>query len=528
MTKIISLVIYTEESNYDKMKKMNDEYLLYLHTHTKITQSVQLFYIVYKKLELELEYILNGNILYINGEETYIPGILNKTVHAMEILTYKLNIEYDFILRTNCSTVINFQQCINYINTLNINIDTKYYIGPYNCLTWYDHTNGIIDNTYHGTRFCGGAFILINKPLVLDIINNKDKLVYTLIDDVSIGQYINTIPNIIEICVKDNINFNYKDNINNINFLAYFNNTNKLNRIIDVNNFKTQIDIITTNINNKYSIVLPINPNTNISQCIINIKLLYKNLYMEDIYKIYIITSIDHINRINKQIINIDIYNKIEFINECFINPIIPNQNWIYQQILKLKISSLIKTRYYLILDIDMYLIKSLKYTDLFYENKIIYSHECFPHNNPPGYTNNIWWNQSCNLLDYNIKNLYDKNNLMGVTPQLLDTQIVKDLLIFLEQKYGVNWINIAIQNKFTEYSLYWIYIIITQNEHLYTQFGNPLLDVDESNSVLHPSDHKTIINTIQNLLTYKKYHFLLIQGWLQIDFNSYIDLLPI
>ena len=107
MTKIISLVIYTEESNYDKMKKMNDEYLLYLHTHTEITKNVQLFYIVYKKLELELEYILNGNILYINGEETYIPGILNKTVHAMEILTYKLNIEYDFILRTNCIHIIN-------------------------------------------------------------------------------------------------------------------------------------------------------------------------------------------------------------------------------------------------------------------------------------------------------------------------------------------------------------------------------------------------------------------------------------
>lgn len=526
--KIVVLVIYNNDIYYNEMKKLNEEYLQCLNKHSEIMKNITILYITYKNLS-DCEYIIDENILYINGCETYIPGILNKTISAFEIITNKLNIEYDFMLRTNASAVINFYELYDYVNKVEKSDTNYYYIGPFNNLSWFDYKNGIIDNKYHGTNYCGGAFILLNNLLVINIIYNKEKLVNNVIDDVSIGQYINSIKNVEMVCVKDKINLMIdQTKEQGQRLLAYVNNRNKHNRSIDVNNFKNQIhDII--NYNNKYSIVLPINPNNNIDQCIMNIKLIDKYIYIPDVHIIYIITSNELINSIKTQISDINICNKIEFINEESIQSKIPEKNWYYQQILKLKISQYIKTKYYLVLDIDMYLIKTLKMSDMFYENKIIYTNEVFPFNNPPGYTNKSWWENSCKLLDYNVEKLFHHHDLMGVTPQLLVTDIVCNLIELLKNKFGVHdWENELVNCGFTEFSLYWIYVIQTSQKDIYTIYGDPLLDVDEENSVLHPQNNEVIIKVIQNLLNNKKYHFLLIQGWLKIDLNIYSHLLPL
>jgi hypothetical protein len=197
---------------------------------------------MYKQLE-NADYLIDGNMLYINGTETYMPGILNKTLHAMEIITTKLNIEYDFILRTNASTVINYIELYNFIETSSFDLQNNYYyIGNFLNLSWLDPPRGIIDNTYHGTKYSEGVFILINKLLALNIINNSHKLVRNIIDDVSIGQYINTLDivhctNINNRILVNHINFN-----NNLSYIAFLNHSNKDNRVIDVSNFKFQIE----------------------------------------------------------------------------------------------------------------------------------------------------------------------------------------------------------------------------------------------------------------------------------------------
>ena len=106
----------------------------------------------------------------------------------------------------------------------------------------------------------------------------------------------------------------------------------------------------------------------------------------------------------------------------------------------------------------------------------------------------------------------------MGVTPQLLVKDVVLELMGHLHSLYGKEWY-FVIKNNFTEYCLYWIYSIMKGHDKLYTTEGNPLLDVDEERSVLHMPKHPEVIkNVVHQLLTDKKYHFLLMQGWLNIN----------
>ena len=53
------------------------------------------------------DYCLDGDMLLIKGVETFIPGILDKTVKAFKFFENKYE-EYDYITRTNISKIVNF------------------------------------------------------------------------------------------------------------------------------------------------------------------------------------------------------------------------------------------------------------------------------------------------------------------------------------------------------------------------------------------------------------------------------------
>jgi hypothetical protein len=249
--KIVCLTIFNNNDHYNcyynEMKEHNEYYIKFLNNNAVFSKNLTVLYIIYKNLD-KLDYLVEGNLLYINGDETYMPGILDKTLLAMEIVTNKLNIEYDFILRTNASTVIDYFELYDYLKNCDINVNEHYYyIGTYYNLTWYDYKNGIIDDTYHGTRFCSGTFTMINRLLTINIINNNDKILRNLIDDVSIGQYVNTVKNVKEIDIRDLALFRCEEYSTDKKYISYLNNTNKEDRIVDVINFKCQINSIIEN-----------------------------------------------------------------------------------------------------------------------------------------------------------------------------------------------------------------------------------------------------------------------------------------
>lgn len=120
--------------------------------------------------------------IYVKGNETYIPGILNKTVEAIRAI----GLEYDFVWRTNLSSVLDFDGLLRYCRGLNPlpkeGLRCVFYAG-YTGLADVT-TNKDIDSNI---RFASGSGFLLSREAVQYLIDNEALLRRDLIDDVAIG-----------------------------------------------------------------------------------------------------------------------------------------------------------------------------------------------------------------------------------------------------------------------------------------------------------------------------------------------------
>jgi hypothetical protein len=216
--KIINLILYCPGNKYyDEMKKMQTIYLEYFKLKNKDFS----YYFYYYDPSIDKNYEITENVIKIKGKETYIPGILNKTIKAFEIVNKHFT--YDYLIRTNISSVINFRILLNFLSINN----------PDSCgKIWNLNIQNCKFREYWGKYFYSGTCLIYKKNVITFIINNKNKLDKRLIDDVSIGVLIYRQN-------FKNINFNnvlflknsYKDGI-----ITYRNKSN--NRQLDINRIK--------------------------------------------------------------------------------------------------------------------------------------------------------------------------------------------------------------------------------------------------------------------------------------------------
>lgn len=61
--------------------------------------------------------LIKENIIYVKGKEMWVT-ILQKTIVAFDYLINKLNKSYDFIVRTNVSTMFNYSLLVSYLNSI--------------------------------------------------------------------------------------------------------------------------------------------------------------------------------------------------------------------------------------------------------------------------------------------------------------------------------------------------------------------------------------------------------------------------
>jgi len=228
MSKILILSIYNENEYYDAMLNETNQYI-------KTVNNKEFFFcfICYKPIQEDYLYDKERNILTINGTDSLIPGILNKTIDAIDIITNKMNIEYDFIFRTTVATCINIPKILSLLNKLDIY--KEYYIGNLQKLEWIDIGCGIIDQTHWGTWYCGGGFAIFSKSIALKMVLDRDAFIMNVVDDLSIGIFIKQLPNIEYVNWHNLAEYRGQCNENKI---VFFNNTNKHDRKIDVNNHK--------------------------------------------------------------------------------------------------------------------------------------------------------------------------------------------------------------------------------------------------------------------------------------------------
>jgi hypothetical protein len=235
--KIIILAIYNESPDYIQMHKSHVKYLNHLKQKQQIFgKTIPTYYFITCKNLGNKEYFVDDKnyMLYINGRETFLPGILEKTIKAFDIIHNKLKLEYDYIFRTNISTVVHIENTQSYLSHFPNPTNNMYYVGPLVQLQWLDHHSGIVDKRYWGTPFCSGTCIILSHALIANIVRNREKLHYNIIDDISIGHYVSQNENVKRINIGTS-RFSFKPHnlVLNKNHLCYMNNFNKRRRNID-------------------------------------------------------------------------------------------------------------------------------------------------------------------------------------------------------------------------------------------------------------------------------------------------------
>ena len=196
---IINLVLYSNNEEYDEMYKLTRDY------YKKFNNVITIYY-KYNDNNTE-EYELIDDILNIKGTETYVPGILEKTIKAFQFVNN--NYKFDYIVRSNISTIINFDLLCQQLETNPIEYGGKKLV-----LWMIDIPSGITNFEHFGTEYAAGTSIILSKNTVNEIINNKDKLLYNIIDDVSLKLLIDKELNHIKQNYIDENKYFFVPNVN--------------------------------------------------------------------------------------------------------------------------------------------------------------------------------------------------------------------------------------------------------------------------------------------------------------------------
>jgi hypothetical protein len=178
--KAIILVIYNESLDvYKPMKQRSHSY------YSMFSEDIKVFYITFRENQDE-EILEEGEFMYFKGTESFKPGIITKTMNAMKYINN--NYSYDYVVRTNVSTIINVLQMLEYLTT----IPKTHFTGGY-----------IIFNLFYS-----GIFIVFSKDTaeLLSSIDLTQENIHVEMDDVLIMQLI--IKH--HLCISDISNTKYK------------------------------------------------------------------------------------------------------------------------------------------------------------------------------------------------------------------------------------------------------------------------------------------------------------------------------
>ena len=176
--KFLNIVLYSnsnQNNHYDSMKKMTSLY------YKSFGEKVKTLYVRYDELNNGKQIQQINDDLIINGKESYIPGILNKTLDTFDyIISENMLDDYDYCIRTNISTIVNYDVLEAELS----NNPIEYYGGGRAMvLNW--KACGMEDESWFGTVFVQGTSIILSKEAVKLMYSQKDKFHTEFIDDVA-------------------------------------------------------------------------------------------------------------------------------------------------------------------------------------------------------------------------------------------------------------------------------------------------------------------------------------------------------
>jgi hypothetical protein len=198
--------------------------------------------------ELDKPVKMQGDVIYVRGNEGLL-NILNKTLVALDYLLNCLRGKYDFIIRTNVSTIVNFKVLDAHLQTLpKSNIYTAGYV---NQLRWLDPPSGITSHQYYGLDFASGTSIIITPDIVQHMLNNASNINHNIVDDVSIAIYVSEyFPRSHKAMRKYNTSILFYGNLRqNHNIMSYAFIRNRVSSrdsfgMKDINNMYKQVNLL--------------------------------------------------------------------------------------------------------------------------------------------------------------------------------------------------------------------------------------------------------------------------------------------
>lgn len=112
--KILILIIYSEnDKNFSEVyTKMVNIHRAYINNF----EDVSTYFIQMKELQKE-NIEINDDFIYVNGKEDLL-NIMHKTIESIDYLINVLGCKYDYILRTNISTIVNIPKLKDYCDKL--------------------------------------------------------------------------------------------------------------------------------------------------------------------------------------------------------------------------------------------------------------------------------------------------------------------------------------------------------------------------------------------------------------------------
>lgn len=160
--KCVVLVIASHDTAFDGFKRIWEEHW---HQSSDLLQDCLCFYLYNDPNITQMR--AEGNDLYFPYEETYpAPGLLLKTMDALEYLDSH-NVTYDFLLRTNLSSLFNWKGFMQFIDER--------------------PQKAIVAGVPYDTNCMSGMCMILSSDVVKQLQQNKSSMDFDLPDDEAIN-----------------------------------------------------------------------------------------------------------------------------------------------------------------------------------------------------------------------------------------------------------------------------------------------------------------------------------------------------
>jgi hypothetical protein len=174
--RLVILIIFHSTPFYDEMLALQRRYV-----HQFQSQGVFVFFVSFRAHQ-EHKVEEEGDRIWVRGSESTVPGILEKTLVAMEhvVNTYRPS----FLLRTTISTFCNIPLFLTRLESLD---PSKRHFGGYRMPVQLPDVVSGIRQEMVGFMFTWGFAMLFSLPAVEELLLRRHEIDRSIVDDVTIS-----------------------------------------------------------------------------------------------------------------------------------------------------------------------------------------------------------------------------------------------------------------------------------------------------------------------------------------------------